>query len=39
MKIAAGAIVPSRVPVPAPTLPPPGSRPAIFMGWGPRFGN
>jgi len=28
--------VPTTVPAPAPTLPPPGTKPAIFLGWGPR---
>ncbi len=28
--------VPTTFQAPAPTLPPPGTKPAIFMGWGPR---
>jgi hypothetical protein len=35
MKIVA-LTVPTTLPAPAPTLPPPGTKPAIFMGWGPR---
>jgi hypothetical protein len=35
MKTAA-VTIPTCLPAPAPTLPPPGTKPAIFMGWGPR---
>jgi hypothetical protein len=34
--VAIAAIVPVYVPVPAPVIPPRGSRPGIFMGWGPK---
>ena len=28
--------IPMGLPIPVPTLPAPGTHPAIFMGWGPR---